>query len=67
MVQGGCEIYRWFVYITTTLLREASWFNNRLYCGIPELRLSAKYIVSSVGTSFEMRPATMLNLIKQYQ
>ena len=62
MVQGGCEIYRWFVYITMTLLREASWFNNRLYCGIPEQRLSAKYIVSSV----EMRPATMLNLIKQY-
>ena len=25
VAQGGCESYRWFVYITTPLLREASW------------------------------------------
>ena len=42
-LEGGFGSYRWFVYITTLLLREASWL---LYCivGHPA---SAIYIVSS--------------------
>ena len=49
-VEGGFGSYRWFVYITTLLLRDASWLLI-LHYGTPEPRLSAIYIVSSVRTS----------------
>ena len=50
MKQGGYASYRWFVYITTILLREVSSLHN-LHCGTPELRPGVIYIDSSVGTS----------------
>ena len=34
-VDGGFGSYRWFVYITTLLLRDASWILI-LHCGPPE-------------------------------
>ena len=48
-VDCGFGSYRWFVYITTLLLRDASWILI-LVVGHPN-GLSAIYIVSSVGTS----------------
>ena len=35
-VDGGFGSYRWFVYITTLLLQDASWILI-LHCGPPEL------------------------------